>query len=208
MTDTKQDGLDQRELLIEAILGVRSPDGKANVGIWGRKVCQVCGELGDYVGHWPAVASHMSRQFNCIAHGHAREEIPDRPWDTRYCEVCRRSLPTEELRQAGSQWICRSCDVAGTTDDERQTRLKRLASRRFLDERCADELSLLGWLNRQYSLAGGLAGVFDGGPHAGEIAELEDVRRLLGELAADVSDVADALRARSQGEGDDAVDER
>lgn len=206
MTDTKQHGLDQRELLIEAILGVRTPDGKARVGIWGREVCQVCGELGDYVGHWPAVTSHMSGQFNCRAHEHAGEELPPKPWTTRHCEVCRRVRAVEDMRQAAHRWICAGCDLPGSSEEDLSERLQRVVSARFLDARCPDELSLVGWLNRQYAMAEGLKRVFDGGGHVDEVTELDEARRLLGELAESLGDVAESLRARDLDEGDDAAE--
>lgn len=203
MTDTKQHELSQRELLIEAILGVRTPDGRGLVGIWGREVCQVCGELGDYVGHWPAVASHCGEQFHCIAHAHPAQEIPKQPWATRHCEICTRALPTAALRRSRHCWICRACDTPGASDDELDERLQRLGRARFLDVRCPDELGLLGWLNRQYSLAGGLDPLIQGGAYAEEVSELDEVCRLLAELAESLGDVASGLRAREEaGEGE------
>ena len=197
MTDTRRDELGQRELLIEAILGVRTPDGSGLAGIWGREVCQVCGELGDYVGYWPAVCSHQGGQFHCIGHEHPPKRIPQQPWTTRHCEVCTRAFPLAELRRSGHRWVCRACDSPASSDDELDARLKRLARARFLDARCPDELSLLSWLNRQYSLAGGLNRL-SGGDHDEEVTELDEVRRLLGELADGLGDVASSLRARDE----------
>jgi hypothetical protein len=109
-------------------------DPTAGVGIFGSKVCQVCGEIEQYQGQWGAAARHRTRpgkdgneirgEGSFQADGHATD-VEDS--DIRYCEVCRESIPLDQV-----VWVpvksplCKKCRTAFSRHAEREEWTKML----------------------------------------------------------------------------------
>jgi hypothetical protein len=95
-------------------------DPTAGARIVGFKVCQVCGEIGEYGGLWGSMARHQMRRdrdgnrvkcegsFQAPGHDTNAEDS-----GVRYCEVCRESIPLSRVVWVG--WkspLCKKCRAA------------------------------------------------------------------------------------------------
>jgi ribosomal protein L37AE/L43A len=113
-------------------------DPEYGLGICGDVVCQVCGEVVTFAGLW---ATHV-----VFRHGQAvggwdeagRHEHTDRQLaslhrqEDRFCEVCRRSVPRQEMTGHGLWWHCAECEseMRGLAPDVDPSELVRTLLRR------------------------------------------------------------------------------
>ena len=131
---------DRRERIIRNILDRRTSMG-SGVGIFGAKVCQLCGEIGSFRGLAGAMASHFVHDFVAIQHEHGsresrRDALRDQPY--RFCERCRaRVTPAAKV---GSQYVCGPCRRRLPADSaDLRDALKELERRRFIDREIGDD---------------------------------------------------------------------
>ena len=116
---------DDRGELIDEILEVT---GRAQRGIWGVEVCQLCGRPGEFSGWAGAVASHRAGQFVALAHRHGSlDDVAARlaAGDVRWCEWCARPIAHQRERR-----LCSDCEGHGGAGElDREVRARWLRAR-------------------------------------------------------------------------------
>jgi hypothetical protein len=112
---------------------------RSRVGIYGRRRCQVCGQLGQFSGWAGAMAAHGggSGPFVALAHQHSaaeRDQVRGPGNRARFCEVC--GAPSSST-QRGTP-LCGDCAASAAIVAD----LGDLARVRFIEHTALDDAAL------------------------------------------------------------------
>ncbi|RLC37813.1 hypothetical protein DRH29_00120 [candidate division Kazan bacterium] len=147
----------KKEELIKNILKLKTRGGQG-VGIYGREVCELCGQKGNFNGWADAMSSHGSGRFVCprcrgkVQHGSGGVDsdlldLEIKKRKSRYCSACGTKTPIdpknkEDVRK--NDFRCLECTINEFQPDPRLRYLLWEASRSGEDALRATYCSMIG----------------------------------------------------------------